>query len=143
MTSHLVYVEHIVEGKYIEYEYAIEVINWEPIVLAHVSGPPDECYPAEGGEVEWNDDTVKRRLTGETDGPWEVVPYSIFIEGFAQVFGSDPSKKWCGQTAVEKAEEQLQTDLYDACEEQARDSWEDAQAEKGEMRREARMLGED
>ena len=31
----------------------IGVIDWEPYVPAKVSGPPEYCYPSEGGCGEW------------------------------------------------------------------------------------------
>ncbi|APL99266.1 hypothetical protein [Bordetella phage CN2] len=32
----------------------IAVHSWEPYVPAQISGPPEHCYPAEGGEGEWS-----------------------------------------------------------------------------------------
>ena len=31
----------------------IAVTDWEPYVPAQISGPPEHCYPAEGGCGEW------------------------------------------------------------------------------------------
>jgi hypothetical protein len=31
----------------------IRVTNWEGYVPARVSGPPEDCYPAEGGYGDW------------------------------------------------------------------------------------------
>ena len=31
----------------------VRVTYWEPYLPAKVNGPPDYCYPAEGGEGEW------------------------------------------------------------------------------------------
>jgi len=31
----------------------VRVLSWEPFVPASVSGPPEHCYPAEGGCGEW------------------------------------------------------------------------------------------
>ena len=31
----------------------IRVLSWDRYRPARVSGPPEECYPAEGGEGEW------------------------------------------------------------------------------------------
>ena len=31
----------------------VRVLSWEPYLPAKVSGPPEYCYPAEGGYGEW------------------------------------------------------------------------------------------
>lgn len=31
----------------------INVISYQPCVPAYISGPPESCYPEEGGESEW------------------------------------------------------------------------------------------
>lgn len=31
----------------------IRVTYWEPYRPAFISGPPEDCYPAEGGDGEW------------------------------------------------------------------------------------------
>ena len=31
----------------------VRVTYWEPYIPAKISGPPDNCYPAEGGEGDW------------------------------------------------------------------------------------------
>lgn len=31
----------------------INVISYQPCVPAYISGPPERCYPAEGGEAQW------------------------------------------------------------------------------------------
>jgi hypothetical protein len=31
----------------------IRITYWEPYVPAKVSGPPEDCYPSEGGYGEW------------------------------------------------------------------------------------------
>ena len=31
----------------------VKVLSWEPYVPAKVSGPPEDCYPAEGGYGNW------------------------------------------------------------------------------------------
>lgn len=31
----------------------IRVISWEPYVTADIGGPPERCYPAEGGYGDW------------------------------------------------------------------------------------------
>lgn len=32
----------------------IEIENFQPIIPAKLSGPPEDCYPEEGGEVEYS-----------------------------------------------------------------------------------------
>ena len=31
----------------------VRVLSWEPYLPAKVNGPPEYCYPAEGGYGEW------------------------------------------------------------------------------------------
>ncbi len=31
----------------------VRVTYWEPYIPAKISGPPENCYPAEGGEGDW------------------------------------------------------------------------------------------
>ena len=31
----------------------VRIVHWEPLTPAHVNGPPEDCYPAEGGSAEW------------------------------------------------------------------------------------------
>ena len=31
----------------------VRIVHWEPFTPAHVNGPPEDCYPAEGGSAEW------------------------------------------------------------------------------------------
>lgn len=31
----------------------VRVTHWEPYRPAFISGPPEDCYPAEGGEGDW------------------------------------------------------------------------------------------
>jgi hypothetical protein len=31
----------------------VRVLSWDSYTPAYISGPPENCYPAEGGEGEW------------------------------------------------------------------------------------------
>lgn len=33
--------------------FEILVLHYTPIIPAKLSGPPEDCYPEEGGELEW------------------------------------------------------------------------------------------
>jgi hypothetical protein len=43
----------------------VRVISWEPYRPAFISGPPENCYPAEGGCGEWEVLDVRGR-----SAPW-------------------------------------------------------------------------
>lgn len=58
---HTAYVEHLVNGEWVEYEYRIEI---------------DPGY----GVVDVVEDDVERTLDGKT---WETVPFSVLLEGLA------------------------------------------------------------
>jgi len=34
-------------------ECIVRVTHWEPYRPAFISGPPEDCYPSEGGEGDW------------------------------------------------------------------------------------------
>jgi len=35
------------------YDVEVFVISVTPLIPAKISGPPEDCYPEEGGEIEW------------------------------------------------------------------------------------------
>lgn len=133
------YVEHLINGEYIEYEYEVEADSYEPYVPARISGPPEDCYPAEGGSVDVSN-SIRRRLTDDPKAPWGPAPFSVFLEGVAvqHRFVDDPKEKWCGKTALDKADEYIQNEMYEACEDDARARYEDAMEAKADAMAEAR-----
>jgi hypothetical protein len=135
------YIEHLINGEYIEYEYEVEADSYEPYVPARISGPPEDCYPAEGGTADVMSNDIRRRRTDDPKAPWERAPFSVFLEGIVDQhhFKDDPKDKWCGKTALDKADEYIQDEMYEACEEDARGRYEDAMEAKAEAQREARM----
>jgi len=40
----------------LDLEFEIEVDSWSAFDPGRTSGPPENCYPPEGGEVEWHVD---------------------------------------------------------------------------------------
>lgn len=140
------YVEHRIgpgEEDFDEFEYKIEVDDWSPYDPGVCSGPVESCYPPEGGEVSFSEDTIQRRLNREEETKWEEVPFSIFMEGYAERFDDDPPDKKYPRTARRKAEESLEEEMYEACEEHAQGAYEDAMERKGEEMRERMMEGDD
>jgi hypothetical protein len=134
------YIEHLINGEHVEYEYEVEADSYEPYVPARISGPPEDCYPAEGGSVDVGN-SIRRRLTDDPKAPWEPAPFSVFLEGVAvqHRFVDDPKEKWCGKTALDKADQYIQDEMYEACEEDARGRYEDAMESRAEAMAEARM----
>lgn len=148
--SKLFYVEHGVPGgDLVEFEYEVKVDAYEPYVPAKISGPPENCYPAEGGFATVDGNTIRRRRSDSDKAPWETVPYSVFLEGLAlsRGFRDEPGNTPYHKTALEQAEAYVENELLEACEEDRRDRYEaamearaDAQAE---MRAEERDRGWD
>lgn len=137
--SKLFYIEHLINGEHIEYEYEIETDSYEPYVPAKISGPPENCYPAEGGYASADTGSVRRRRTDQENAPWERVPYSVFLEGLvlSRDFKDDPADKpYLRKTALQKAEAHIEEELYEACEEDAKARYEDAMEQRAEARRE-------
>ena len=138
MTSKSFYIEHKLGEEYIEYEYEIDEDGYEPYVPAQISGPPENCYPEEGGYANADKGSVRRRLTDPANSPWERVQYSIFLEGIVENhrFKDDPADKPYRKTALQKAERFVDEELFEACEQARRDAYEDAMEQKAEARRE-------
>ena len=139
------YIEHQVGEDFVEYEYEVEADGYEPFVPAKVSGPPEQCYPAEGGCAEVNTGgTIKRRLTSlghellQVPATWERVPWSIFMEGLILLedFTDDPAGKPFHKTALQKAEQYVEDEMTEACEEYYQGRYEDAMEARAEARAE-------
>jgi hypothetical protein len=132
------YIEHKLGEEYIEYEYEIDEDGYEPYVPAKISGPPENCYPEEGGYANADKGSVRRRLTTPEKSPWERVQYSNFLEAIVEYedFKDDPMEKPYRKTALQKAERFVEDELFEACEQARRDAYEDAMEQKAEARRE-------
>jgi hypothetical protein len=132
------YIEHKLGEEYVEYEYEIDDDGYEPYVPAKISGPPENCYPEEGGYATADKGSVRRRLTDPAKSPWERVQYSVFLEGIveSEQFKDDPKEKPYHKTALQKAERFVEDELFEACEQERRDAYEDAMEQKADARRE-------
>jgi hypothetical protein len=140
-----IFVEHrIGDDDWVEYEYALDV-DWEPFVQGNMSGAPEDCYPDEGGGADVIEGNTPRRLTGDPKAKWETVPFSIFLEGYAESedLGDDSPDKKGGKTALEKAKDRLDNIAADMCQEAAEGAYEAAMEQKGEEMRERKMMGDD
>jgi hypothetical protein len=108
------YVSHKIGEEYVEYEYEVE-FEYEPYVEAKISGPPEDCYPAEGGYATDFEHSLRRRVA-DPKGPWETVPFSIFLEGIIEQeeLVDDPAGTKYGKTAHEKAIRYIESELEEA-----------------------------
>lgn len=142
MIEKLFYVEHRIgpgDEDFDEFEYKIKVDDWEPYDPGVCSGPVESCYPPEGGDVYFNQDTIQRRLNRDEPTKWEEVPFSIFLEGYADRFDNEPLKRKTPEARLERAERRLEEAMYEACEEHVHDEWEAAMEAKGEEMRDRMM----
>lgn len=133
------YVEHEVPGgDLVEFEYEVEADSYEPYVPGKISGPPENCYPPEGGYASADTGSVRRRRTDQKDATWDRVPFSVFLEGLAlsQDFRDDPKDRPYGKTSLQKAEAFVDAELFEACEDDRQARYEDAMEAKGDMMRE-------
>lgn len=115
------YVERGVPGGGVmEFEYKVEVDSFEPYVPAKTFGPPENCYPAEGGYVELCREDIKRRRTDIEKAPWERVPFSIFMEDLAisMNFMDDPVDMPNRKTAMNKVDDFIQEEMFEACQDE-------------------------
>jgi hypothetical protein len=132
------YVEHGVPGGELkEFEYDVEVDDYEPYCEGRSSGPPEDCEPPSGGYATAVQGKVRRRMT-DPDGPWELVPFSIFLEGYAfsRDIKDDPPEKPWPKKALDKALREIEDELYEYAEEHKRDEYEAAQEAKYDYRKE-------
>ena len=105
--------------------------DYEPFVPGQLSGPPENCYPNEGGyadaygDVAWTKDGEKKSTK---------ISFSVFLEIFAEArnLKNDPADKLCRKTALEQAEEQINQEISEACEENLCDAEDDANEDKYE-----------
>lgn len=138
-------VEHrIGDDDWVEYEYSLDV-DWEPFTPGRMYGPPEDCYPDEGGGADVIEGDTPRRRTNDLKAKWETVPFSIFLEGYAESedLGDDPPDKKRGKTALEKAKDRLDEVAAEMCQEAAEGAYEAAMEAKGEAQREERYERED
>jgi hypothetical protein len=140
-----VHVDHrLGDDNFLEYEYKLDV-DWEPFVPGRLSGPPEDCYPDEGGGADVIEDDVERRLASDSKAKWETVSFSIFLEGYAESeeLEDDPPEKKRGKCKMEKAKDRIDCLAADMCNEAAAGAYEDAMERKGEEMRERLMEGDD
>jgi hypothetical protein len=132
------FIEHLINGEYVEFEYEIECDSYEPYVPAQISGPPENCYPAEGGYATADTGSVRRRPTQNKDAKWEHVLFSVFLEAIVEErnLKDDPPDKKYRKTALQKAESQIEDELFEAAEDAERAAYEDAMEARAEARRE-------
>jgi hypothetical protein len=127
------YIEHgVAGGELQEYEYDVEIDGYEPYVPAKISGPPEDCYPEEGGCASAVQGKIRRRIT-TPQGPWEWVPFSVFLEGYA--FSRD-IKDDLPEKALDKALQEIEDELYEYAAERHKDAYDDAQEARYDYQRE-------
>jgi hypothetical protein len=143
MSKITICVEHrIGDDDWIEYEYELDV-DWEPFVPGVMSGAPEDCYQDEGGGADVIEGNVRRRITSDPKAEWEIVAFSIFLEGYAESeeYEDDPPGKRNGKCKLEKAKDRLDEVAAEMCQEAADGAYEAAMEQKGEDQREERMMG--
>jgi hypothetical protein len=130
------YVEHRIGEEWVEYEYEIPY-EYSPPVAGRISGPPEDCYPAEGGYADDFEGPLKRRLVSPNGSPWEIVPFSIFLEGLVENrrLTDDPTDKPYRKTAIQKAMQEVESELEEAGADDLRGRYEDAMEAKFEQDR--------
>lgn len=130
MTCHSFYVSHKLGEEYVEYEYEVE-FEYEPYVEARISGPPENCSPAEGGYATDYSHQLRRRKT-DPNGPWETVAFSVFMEGIIEQeeFVDDPMDKPYAKTAHTKAIWYIESELSEAGEQSYADARDAAEEDR-------------
>lgn len=98
-----------------EFEVPYEV---EPYVPGYTSGPPEKCYPPEGGYANGYGPVIHRYEDSRGEHE-EEMPWSVFVELWARLYEAD----------MEYAEDRVNEELYECWQERlaARD---DAEADR-------------
>lgn len=108
MNTHTFYVEIEDVDNSREDSFEVTIVDYEPYVPAKLSGPPEDCYPAEGGSAEGGEPVTWCK---NDEGKGTQVPWNTFLESYAA------DRK----LSLDDAEEQISAELYEAIEEAARD----------------------
>ena len=134
MPSKSFYVEHLINNEWIEYEYEVEY-QYSPPVAGRTYGPPENCYPAEGGYADDFEGPLRRRLLTTENAPWETVPFSVFLEGLVESgrFTDDHANKPYRKTAIQKAMAEVENELAEDGADDLRGRYEDAMDAKADQ----------
>lgn len=106
--------------------FEIEADGYNAYDPGRTSGPPERCYPPEGGFCEIGNIRVKRAGSDK----WEDHELSVLLERYAEYkdFQSDPANSAIPsrmlKSAIQKAEEDITSLLYETCERDAAEAYE-------------------
>lgn len=134
--EHTFYIERWVGPGDMDHEeltFAVGIDGYTPYNPGRTSGPPERCYPPEGGYAEIGSvDLVKE------DGTREGFELSVFLELYAADKGledEDPAKVLHPRSVLTQAEAEVCADLYEAAVEDCQAAYEyAAEARADEMR---------
>jgi len=85
--------------------------DYEPFVPGHVSGPPENCYPDEGGYADPSESVIYREGCGKVGVE---ISWVEFVNRYAAYYDieSDYIPRRYYRTAFQKAEERILYDLH-------------------------------
>ena len=121
MPTYIFNIEHKVgEDDWQEWEYEVGY-DFEPYDPGRCSGPPEDCYPPEGGYAEVTGDITRRPVAaeGEKPGPWQATTYEQLLEAYVVSHDIEPKGR---QTAMDIADEKICEELYEAAEQEMEDA---------------------
>jgi len=109
------YVESkLADGTYREDSYEVTGVDVEPYDPGVTSGPPERCYPPEGGYATGYGDVLWKI---EDKGDGKIIPWEEFVQRYAAAHDFKD---------LEEAEESINTQLYEHAEEEAEAGYEAA-----------------
>ena len=125
------FIEHKVGAdEWREDSYEVLHVDVEPFVQGRLSGPPEDCYPSEGGYATGYGDVLWKK---GKKGDGEKIAWEEFVQRYADYHDfkdDDPSKTGWPVSALEKAENAINEALYEAAEQ----GWQDAEEAAAEAR---------
>jgi hypothetical protein len=104
----------LADGTYREDSYEVANVDVEPFTPGNLSGPPEDCYPDEGGFAQGYGDVLWKV---EGKGEAQKISWEEFIQRYAAAH--DP-------VSLEDAEESINEQLYTSAEEEAEGAYEAA-----------------
>ena len=121
------------DGTYREDSYEVANADVEPFVPGVVSGPPESCYPDEGGFAQGYGDVLWKI---EDKGEAQKISWEEFIQRYAAANSSkslDDAEQSINEQLYENAQEEEEA-AYEAACDSAYDEWKD-EGKQGSMPR--------
>jgi hypothetical protein len=103
-------IEEIQDGEYIETDLEIE-FNYTPYIPAKTYGRPEDCHPAEGGDVEILE--IWETVVHVSDNKCVSNRRVRLRDGLMALEGTDTWERWCEEAAIQEEELLMSCDYFE------------------------------